>query len=142
MEEPSKTPPTHADLARDLRQALDALGDVVEAANNLTCDVEDAAGLAYPGGEPPDPADVKRNTLKMPATLTALAEIDNRMRRQVWLFARARRGLAQLHLGGNAGKLRQIFPKIAAAGSLPPPEPTVPRVRSFVETLRNYKKGE
>jgi hypothetical protein len=100
MEEPSKTPATHADMTRDLRQSLDALGDVVEDANSFTCDVEDASGLAYPSGESPDPADVERNTLKMPATLTALAEIENRMRRQVWLFAKARRALARLHLGG------------------------------------------
>ena len=92
--------PTHADLARELRQALDALGAAVEDANNLVCDVEDGAGLPFPGGEVPDPADVERNALKMPATLTALAEIENRMRRQVWLFAKARRALARLHLGG------------------------------------------
>jgi hypothetical protein len=76
MEEPSKTPATHADLARDLRQSLDALGDVVEV-----CDVEDAAGLSFPSTDvKPDRSEVDRAKAQIPTTLAALAEMENRMR--------------------------------------------------------------
>jgi hypothetical protein len=98
MEANAKAPPDHADLARELRQSLDALGSVVEDANSLVCDVEDAAGLSFPSTDvKPDQSEVDRAKAQISTTLAALAEMENRMRRQIWLFEQARRRLARMH---------------------------------------------
>ena len=88
----------HADLARDLRQSLDLLTDAVEDAGKCVCDVEDAAEVDYPiSGEKPDESEVEQAKARTPAVLAALAELENRIRRQVWFFSKARRGLVRLH---------------------------------------------
>ena len=89
--------PAGADLARELRRALDALGDAVEDADARICTIEDAHGLEYPGqDEAPDAGERGRARAGLDAALDALGLGENAMRRQLWRLARARRALAKL----------------------------------------------
>jgi hypothetical protein len=97
--------PVEADLARELRRALDALADLVEDANAPVCTIEDAHGLEFPGREEiPDADERSRARAGLAAALDDLARRENAMRRQIWQLARARRTLARLARAGRAAK--------------------------------------
>jgi hypothetical protein len=96
-------PPDGPQLARDLRKALDDLMEVGEDAGELVCIVEDSFGLDYPAAEDQRPTEAEQAAAKMavPGALEALAKAENEMRRQLWLMAKARRGLARMARAGR-----------------------------------------
>ena len=100
------SPPDGPQLARELRKALDDLMEVGEDAGELVCIVEDSFGLDYPAAEDQRPTAAEQAAAKMavPGALEALAKAENQMRRQLWLMAKARRGLARAARAGQ-GKL-------------------------------------
>ena len=99
-------PPDGPQLVRELRKALDDLMEVGEDAGELICIVEDSFGLDYPAAEDQRPTAAEQAAAKMavPGTLEALAKSENQMRKQLWLMAKARRGLARAVRAGQ-GKL-------------------------------------
>jgi hypothetical protein len=99
----STSHPDAPQLARELRTALDGLMDVGEDAGELVCIVEDSFGLDYPAAEGQRPTEAEQAAARMavPATLEALAKAENEMRRQLWLVAKARRGLAKILRAGQ-----------------------------------------
>jgi uncharacterized protein YukE len=95
---PKGLPLNGARLARELRHALDELGDAVEDGHDVVRTVEDAFAIEYPTAEgvrPPE-AEQAQARKEMPEALMALAKVENQLRRQVWTLARARRRLARL----------------------------------------------
>jgi uncharacterized membrane protein YccC len=89
--------PTGSDLARELRLALDALGALVEDANEHVCTVEDAHGLEFTGrDETPDAREQGRARANLAAALDALGKSEDAMRQQLWMLDRARRALARI----------------------------------------------
>jgi hypothetical protein len=89
--------PTGTDLARELRLALDAIGALVEDANEHVCTVEDAHGLEFPGRDAtPDAGEQGRARANLAAALDALGKSEDAMRQQLWMLDRARRALARI----------------------------------------------
>ena len=88
---------------RRLRKALDGLMDVGEDAGELVCIVEDSYGLDYPAaeGQRPTAAEQAAARMAVPGALDAIAKAENEMRRQLWLVAKARRGLARMARAGQ-----------------------------------------
>ena len=97
--EPSHGSPSEGvELARELRRAVEELNGTSEEANELVCVVEDSFGFDYPAtdGERPTEAERARAEAALPGTLESLATLENRMRRELWQVAKARRGLARI----------------------------------------------
>jgi uncharacterized membrane protein YccC len=89
--------PTGSDLARELRQALDALGALVEDANEHVCTVEDAHGLEFPGrDETPGAGEQGRARENLAAALDSLGKSEDAMRQQLWMLDKARRALTRI----------------------------------------------
>ena len=90
-------------LARELRTALDDLMGVGEDAGELVCIVEDSFGLDYPAAEDQRPTEAEQAAARMavPGALEALAKAENQMRKELWLMAKARRGLARAARAGQ-----------------------------------------
>jgi hypothetical protein len=88
---------TGSELARELRSALDELGELVENGDEHVCMVEDAFGVEYSAVDRgPTEVDQAKTKAELPEALKALAQAENRLRRELWLMARARRSLARL----------------------------------------------
>ena len=100
---PAKTSTDMPEMARELRRALDQLGALVEDANKHACVVEDAFGLDDPVAdfERVGEAEQAKARAEMPGALEALADLGNRIHRQLWVMARARRGLAKILRAGQ-----------------------------------------
>src|ERR1017187_268662 len=89
--------PTGSDLARELRLALDALGALVEDANEHVCTVEDAHGLEFTGrDETPDASEQGRARANLASALESLGKSENAMGQHLWMLDRARRALAHI----------------------------------------------
>jgi hypothetical protein len=97
------SPPDGPELARKLRRAMAELNGASEDANELVCVVEDSFGFDYPAtdGERPTDAEQARAEAALPETLGSLARLENRMRRELWHVAKARRGLARMTRAGQ-----------------------------------------
>jgi hypothetical protein len=91
------------ELARELRRAMEELNGTSEEANELVCVVEDGFGFDYPAtdGERPTEAEQARAEAALPDTLESLARLENRMRKELWHVAKARRGLARMARAGR-----------------------------------------
>jgi hypothetical protein len=97
------SPPDGAELARELRRAMEELNGTSEEASELVCMVEEGFGLDYPAtdGERPTDAEQARAEAALPGTLESLATLENRMRKELWHVAKARRGLARMARAGR-----------------------------------------
>ncbi|MGC9986100.1 MAG: hypothetical protein ABSF35_21045 [Polyangia bacterium] len=93
------------ELARELRRALDELGALVEDANKHACVVEDAFGLDDPVAdfERLGEAEQAKARTELPGVLEALAELGNRIHRQLWVLGHGAQGPRRGAAGG-AGK--------------------------------------